>query len=52
MARAIIFLASNDASFITGAHLLVDGGQMAAKFGVWNEETAEFDGGRCQLRGR
>ncbi len=46
VARAIAFLSSDDASFITGAHLLVDGGQMAAKFGVWNEETAVFDGHR------
>src|SRR5438105_2842824 len=35
--NAIAFLASDLASFITGAALIVDGGQMAAKFGTWNE---------------
>src|SRR5579864_4264159 len=48
--NAIAFLASDLASFITGATLLVDGGQMAAKFGTWNEETAEFRDGKWRLR--
>lgn len=50
VAAAIAFLASGAASFITGAALLVDGGQMASKFGTWNEETAEFRDGRWKLK--
>jgi NAD(P)-dependent dehydrogenase (short-subunit alcohol dehydrogenase family) len=42
VANAIAFLASDLASFITGSALIVDGGQMAAKVGTWNEEIAEF----------
>lgn len=42
VANAVAFLASPLASFITGATLLIDGGQMATKFGTWNEENAEF----------
>ena len=48
--NTIAFLASDLASFITGAALVVDGGQMAAKFGTWNEQIGEFAIDRWKLR--
>jgi 3-oxoacyl-[acyl-carrier protein] reductase len=49
VANAALFLASDLASYITGTTIFVDGGQMAAKFGTWNTEIAEFRGGRWTL---
>ncbi len=49
VARVIAFLASPLASYISGAPLFVDGGQMAAKFGIWSEKNGRFQGDHWEL---
>lgn len=49
VAKAIAFLASDHASYITGSMLRVDGGAMSAKLGTWNEEVGTFENNRWRL---
>lgn len=44
VANAILFLASDFASYITGTTLIVDGGQLASKYSTWDESNATFAG--------